>query len=902
LAKEKLVPASSASTPPRAILRIVQPTGVESVVQFSTLPVRFGRGPENQVILEDQNVSRIHAELRYADGHLFLRDCQSINGTRLNGELVNEAAVSPGDQITIGDCELYLLRDDQDKSGLQSTSDELIIRPEGTSGVLEIIRAIDFDRKAPRASGLDDLLSFNFAIESDEVRERFQKLTQAYNNLLVIMNLVSSVGNYSHTEQVCEQFVTALKSVFPLVENVAVFELVGEKGTELKVLHRQGFGTGFDAPTHPSKTVLHRVIEEMRAVYAVDARRDPRFTKSDSVMTRGVRSMMCAPLIARGEVNGAIYVENLTQPYCFGLFDLNFLSIFAFHLGIAVETSRLLAERDLAFERAAGAIKAVRQDKTALLLQYSQSEKKFRALFEQSALGAAVINLITGKIEEVNDGLVKMLGFSRRQFALIQYEQLLSPEDKPKAGEWLRHIRQHGEGNFKAHLLTSTQDKLVAQQSCRALRVGDTMVMLAYFIDITAKERAEEETRLQLKRVTALSEVSEALMGTMDQDAIFRLVFDKVCNVLLIDRFQVAMLDADQQTLEVTFSASRTSSHVYTFEMQPRRVPGINNLITRVLQSREPLLHQQTQDASQRARTGELYGNPFDHPRALCMNTSLFVPLASRGKIIGVVCAESLRNDAYDGSHVETLRALVAQAALALSNARAFQSIREQQEDLRSLSLQIMSAQEGERGRISRELHDGVGQQLTAMKYMLESIRTAAKAGEQERLLGQIGEASELAMQIIDDLRAISLDLRPTMLDDLGLKPTLEWFVRQYTKRYDTAVEIRCEIANENLPAAVSTTVFRIVQEALGNVAKHAQAKRVSVSVRDIGETLKIQVEDDGVGFNATKLSQKQALQGCSGILNMKERAHFLGGEFRVDTATGKGTRLFITIPIKEND
>lgn len=893
------MPGTPELTGSKYILRVFQPNGAESIVSVGEFPMRFGRAREADVILEDQNVSRFHAELRMVNGELFIRDCDSINGTRLNGDLVVDASVHPGDTITLGDSVIQLFSRDQQMTPSMRPSDELIIRPDGTSGVLEIIRAIDLDQDAGTNRGFDDPLPLSFSIESDDVRDRLQKMSQAYNNLLMIMKVVSSVGDHAHTEQVCEQFVTALKNVFPLAENVAVFELPDESLSDLKVVHRQGFNERFDPQNHPSKTVLRRVVEEMRAVYAVDARRDPRFTKSDSVVTRGVRSMMCAPLIARGEVNGAIYVENLTQPYCFGAFDLNFLSIFAFHLGSALETARLLNQRDRAFERAVDAIKSVRQDKTALLLQYSQSEKRFRALFQQSALGAAVINIVTGKIEEVNDGLVKMLGFNRRQFTFINYRQLFVPADAVRTDEWLQTVRQNGEGSFKARLSTSTGEQLVAQQSCRALRVGENMVMVAYFIDITAKERAEQETQRQLRHVTALSELSQGLMSTMETQSIFALLMDKLRVVLPLDRLHIALVNAADDKIAVVHSVTKGKDGKHVHDSKSPQPHALNRVARRVAQSREPIIFQQTQAAFIEGVPEDGSG-PFDFPDPSCLSTALFLPLAARNQVIGIIAAESTRHDAYDASHVETSRALAAQAALAISNAGAFQSIREQQGNLRDLSLQLLTAQEGERARISRELHDGVGQQLTAMKYILGTMGNAAKHMEQDKLTASITEARELAMQIIEDLRAISLDLRPTMLDDLGLQPTLEWLARQHERRYGTTVEIHCELPSRELPPQVSSAAYRIIQEALGNVAKHANAKKVSINVSDTGETLRMSVADDGVGFDPSRLSNKQALQGCSGILNMKERSHLLAGEFRLETAVGQGTRLFVTIPIKD--
>ncbi|MCC6546410.1 GAF domain-containing protein [Candidatus Sumerlaeota bacterium] len=893
------MPGTPELTGSKFLLRVFQPNGAESIVPLTEFPVRFGRAREADIILEDQNASRIHAELRMINGELFVKDCESINGTRLNGDLVVDASVHPGDTIAMGDCAVQLFSSDQPMTPNARPSDELIIRPDGTSGVLEIIRAIDLDQDPASGRGQDDLVSLNLALETDDVRDRLQKMSQAYHNLLMIMRVVSSVGDHAHIAQVCEQFITALKNVFPLAENVAVFEIADENLSDLKVIHRQGFDDRFEPQNHPSKTVLRRVVEEMRAVYAVDARRDPRFTKSDSIVTRGVRSLMCAPLIARGEVNGAIYVENLTQPYCFGPFDLNFLSIFAFHLGGALETARLLSQRDRAFERAVESIKSVRQDKTALLLQYSQSEKRFRALFQQSALGAAVINVVTGKIEEVNDGLVRMMGFNRRQFTLINYTQLFVPADARHTSHWLETVRKQGEGSFKARLLTSTGEELVAQQSCRALRVGENMVMVAYFIDITAKERAELETQRQLRRVTALSELSQGLMSTMETQSIFSLLMEKFSVVLPLDRFHIAMIDPSTDRCTVVHSARKDHAGNYVNRALDTRPHPLNSLSRKVFISREPMIFQQTRDASLIIEPHER-GGPFDHPGPSCLGTALYLPLAARNQVIGIIAAESSRHDAYDTSHIETSRALAAQAALAISNAGAFEAIKEQQDNLRGLSLQLLTAQESERARISRELHDGVGQQLTAMKYILGTIGNAAKNSEQEKLTSSIGEARELAMQIIEDLRAISLDLRPTMLDDLGLQPTLEWLARQHERRYGTTVEIHCELPAPELPPQIASAAYRIIQEALGNVAKHASAKKISIHVLDTGETLRMTVVDDGVGFDSSRLSNKQALQGCSGILNMKERSHLLAGDFRVETAVGQGTKLFITIPTKD--
>ena len=871
-------------------LRVTRPNGPTKVHTFTTAPIRFGRGEENDVVLDDVSVSRRHAEIYERSDRLFLRDLKSLNGIRLNGELTIDSEIVPGDVITIGVYEITFV--DTVAEGLLGPIprvSDLQIRPEGTEGILEIVRAIDIDKVLKREEA-DDI--WGPQGRPEEARDQYRRLHDAYSQLLVIMNLVSSVGNYSHPHQLVVQFTSTLRKLFPLAESVAVIE-VREGETTPRVIHQE---RAREATTlaQPSRTVLDRVLGEMRAIYAVDAKRDPRFKNADSVMQSGVRSMMCAPLVARGTVVGAIYVENNTQPFCYTAFDLNLLTMFAFHLAIALETATLLEERDKAFEKAAKSIKAAKQDKIALILQYSQSEKKFRALFEQSALGAAVINLVTGRIEEVNDGLVRMLGYTRRQFAEMDFKGLYPAAQAAEGERWLRHVRENGEGSTKTELTTNMGDGITALQSCRALRLGESEVMVAYFIDITAKERAETETLRQLARVTALSELSQALMTTMNAESIHQLLFRQVRTVLPVGSFAVAEL-GDSGRLRVVFSATHFHGDDFLFGADQALIDNDDTNVQGVLRSREPLLHASFRPSeSTRIHRDQ-------KPRSQSPSGSaIVVPLASRHSVIGVVRAESRAGESFDKSHLETLVAMVAQAALALSNAHAFEAIRMQEENLRQLSLQIMTAQETERGRISRELHDGVGQQLTAMKYLLEGIRNAARTKDEDKLQNRIAEARELATQIIQDLRNISLDLRPTMLDDLGLQPTLEWFVRQFIDRSGINVTLTCNVTEERIPLPVSTSVYRIIQEAFGNAAKHAQARNITLSVLTDDRHLTISIGDDGVGFDASLLPEAQKVRGCSGVLNMKERSHLLGGDFRLETAPGKGTKVVVAIPIKE--
>jgi signal transduction histidine kinase len=234
---------------------------------------------------------------------------------------------------------------------------------------------------------------------------------------------------------------------------------------------------------------------------------------------------------------------------------------------------------------------------------------------------------------------------------------------------------------------------------------------------------------------------------------------------------------------------------------------------------------------------------------------------------------------------------------VALQNARLFDSVRRHREDLQQLSNQIFQAQEAERGRIARELHDGIGQILTGIKMNLESTaRTLPDGSLQDR--PQLTDAINLTARAIGDLRNISLDLRPSMLDDLGLSPTLNWLCAEVGRRHGLEVRCSIEVHDESIPDPTETAVYRIVQEALGNIVKHAKATEARVDIMKVGDLLRLSILDNGEGFDVNDLPRWQAERQCSGILNMKERAGLLGGTFNLSSTPGEGTLLSFSIPL----
>lgn len=229
--------------------------------------------------------------------------------------------------------------------------------------------------------------------------------------------------------------------------------------------------------------------------------------------------------------------------------------------------------------------------------------------------------------------------------------------------------------------------------------------------------------------------------------------------------------------------------------------------------------------------------------------------------------------------------------SLEASATRHLRLIERGAEDLRRLSLRLSKAQEDERKSISRELHDQVGQMLTALRIELvniEEFRQDAGGGFAQHM----ADARRLAEETLRTVRDISMGLRPSVLDELGLGPALKWQGREFTRRSGVAVEIQIDGSLDKLPDTHRTCVYRVVQEALTNCARHARASLIRITVHGGATAIALTVEDNGVGYNVPADSSRGL-----GLLGAEERVRELGGRMEIFSRPSKGTLLRCEIP-----
>jgi len=245
----------------------------------------------------------------------------------------------------------------------------------------------------------------------------------------------------------------------------------------------------------------------------------------------------------------------------------------------------------------------------------------------------------------------------------------------------------------------------------------------------------------------------------------------------------------------------------------------------------------------------------------------------------------------------ELLRSLADMLSAHLERKRAEEQIKATSEQLRALMTSLSSAREEEGIRIAREIHDELGAALTSLRWDLEEMErvNAERNPEpfQSALHTKIRGMFALIDSTIDVVRRISSELRPSILDDLGLASAVEWQAQQFQKR--TGIQCRCECVVDplNLNAELSTAVFRIFQEALTNVLRHAQATRIDVTIEEEAGDLLLTVRDNGRGIQHSEKTSTSTL----GLLGMRERAHLIGGRIEIVGVDGKGTTVTLRVP-----
>ncbi|MFQ5996786.1 MAG: GAF domain-containing protein [Dehalococcoidales bacterium] len=387
----------------------------------------------------------------------------------------------------------------------------------------------------------------------------------------------------------------------------------------------------------------------------------------------------------------------------------------------------------------------------------------------------------------------------------------------------------------------------------------------------------------ELSSLLSVSEILTSLPELSDLDTALNSALDKTLEIMKRDTGGILLWDEERQVLY--YVVHQGLSKEYVQQVYCRLGEGIAG---RVAQTGESIL---IEDVSADHRTAHADLIDAEGLRAFAS-----VPLRSKNKVMGVLNIASREARQFSTEDVRLLEGIARQIATAIENAKLHQEVQHKERIRGELLNEILSIQEEERKRIARELHDETSQVLASLTANLEAI-TGMLPTNTDKIKALLKNAQGLSVTLIDEIHRLIYELRPTLLDDLGLVAATRWLAENTLETTGVAVNFETTGKERRLPSQLETTLFRVIQEAISNIAKHAHARNVSLMLHFRRNVIGVSIKDDGSGFDVEEAIRAKDRPRGLGLLGMKERVELFHGTFAIRSHPGGGTEIDIEIP-----
>jgi two-component system sensor histidine kinase DegS len=654
---------------------------------------------------------------------------------------------------------------------------------------------------------------------------------------LTILNTISTVlGESLELEAVLRK---AIRMVSELIEvEVTLIYSLNEESQELVLASYEGVSEEFARALGSIKLdegLYGEVARTGQAVVVEDASRTPRLTDPE-VQKMRIQVQLIVPMICRDRVRGIVCVA-MRRPREFTSEDIELLTAVSTQIATAVENARLYEKERLAAQRLA------------------VSERNLRRLFE-NASDAIWVHDLTGNIITANKATERLTGYTMEEMTRMNVRTLLPDEGLSVAGKIRRKLfeKEPVEQPYEQRLIRKDGTEAILMLSTDLdIEDGKPIAFQHIARDVTKERHAEEVLKESERELSQILEGSSVPILVINKDHILT-HWNKACESL------------------TGVSASEvvgTNKQWLAFYTEER--PVMADLVVDNVPEEEIARYYTDKYTRSALIEGAFEAHDF-FPQFGESGKWLFFTAAplkdSEGEIVGAI--ETLQ----DGTEE-----------------------RRMQDNLRYYLQQISVAQEEERKRIARELHDETAQALYALNrevdnFLRSNPNTPADNAEFLR------DLNKGIKQVLQEVRRFGQDLRPPMLDDLGLLATLRWLVSELKEQFGIAADVTVSGNERRFSEETELTIFRIVQEALRNVWRHSQATKAEVIVEfDEGRT-RITVKDNGEGFVLPHSIGDIARDGKLGLAGMQERARLLGGELKIESQPGKGTSITVEAPI----
>lgn len=404
--------------------------------------------------------------------------------------------------------------------------------------------------------------------------------------------------------------------------------------------------------------------------------------------------------------------------------------------------------------------------------------------------------------------------------------------------------------------------------------------------DVSAERELEREILRRHHQLLALNRISSAVSGLQHLDAVLNVALDAVLEI--VNGTIGGILLLDERTQKLRYQVQRGLSAKYVEEMQLGLGEGIAG---KVAQTGEPIL---VRDISEDPRAARL-----DLVSAEGLKGFVSVPLRAKNKVVGVMNIASHMPGQFATEDMYLLDLIGYQLGTAIEQARLYERLSNATERYQRLLQYALTAQEEERKRIARELHDETSQTLTGLALNLQAIMEMTEMSDikDARIKEGLKKTHSLAVQASLEINKLINDLRPTLLDTLGLLPAIRRYVETWLQPVGINASMQAR-GGERLPSEIEVALFRITQEAINNILKHSEAKNVFIDLECDAQRCVLRIEDDGKGFDVQEITKVEKTGRGVGLFSMKERVTLVGGTCSVQSQPGRGTKIIAEVPL----
>ncbi len=413
---------------------------------------------------------------------------------------------------------------------------------------------------------------------------------------------------------------------------------------------------------------------------------------------------------------------------------------------------------------------------------------------------------------------------------------------------------------------------------------GNVTHVIQSMHDITAIKRTERELQRNAERLQLLREIDRAILEVRSPEEIARSALERIRKLIPCRRASILLFDYSSQeaiTLAVDMTGKIEVEQGTRFLSDA--LPRFKTMLQGKIYVVRDILKQIQPTAVEKSLLAE------------GVRAFINIPLFGKDEVIGSLNLARQDPGTFDKEQIEIAREVADSLAIAIQNARLFDTVSEHRKQLSALASRLSEVEEAERQYISRELHDQVGQNLTALSINLNVVENMLPVDIAEKVRERLRDSSLLVSETTVSIRNLMSELRPPVLDDYGLIAALRWYGEQFLERFGVDVKVSGKELKPRMELATETTLFRIAQEALTNVAKHSKAGHATVTFTADNGRIRLTISDDGKGFDHRRLRRTSDRTGW-GLVTMRERITALGGKLTVKSEPGEGTTVKVEI------